>query len=105
VISRPALCVDDAAHNDERLARLAVVGNNLDWADHEATLFTLGCRGNVLANGIDSKAKGVEEVNSQEDLTRAQGVLQGTAKATTRWLVTRQRCTRTLIRPAVSSLF
>jgi hypothetical protein len=57
-----------------------VIGNDLDWANHEAASATLGCGGNVLADGIHGKAEGVQEVNGQEDLARAQSILQGTTQ-------------------------
>lgn len=61
-----------------------VVGNDLDRADHEPASATLGCGGDVLADGIDGEAKGVEEVDGQEDLAGAQGVLQGRTKSNNR---------------------
>jgi hypothetical protein len=51
--------------------------NDLHAADREAVALALGRAGDVLADGIEAEAEGVEQVDGQEDLAGAQGVLRG----------------------------
>lgn len=61
---------------DVRSRLVLLLISDLHAADREAVALALGRAGNVLADGIEAEAEGVEQVDGQEDLAGAQGVLR-----------------------------